>query len=140
MISTDLDNLLKLAFLEGFNTHKAIINSHKTDASWEDIGEAIKEFKKEYKTTVDDILKPTQEKILELYDEVIQHYKEQNITIIKSPFEIPDRTFRFYNVIVHHAIGEINFIDVFSPDRNSARKKFNEIYPEGDYSYCEEKH
>jgi len=57
MIAKDLDNLLKLAFIEGFNTHKAIINSHKTDTSWEEISEAINRLKKEYKTTVDDILK-----------------------------------------------------------------------------------
>jgi hypothetical protein len=62
------------------------------------------------------------------------------MTIIKSPLETPNKIFKFYNVRVHYAIGEIDFIKIFASDRNSARKKFYEIYPEGDYRYCEEEH
>jgi len=137
MIAKDLDELLKLAFIEGFYTHKEKIKSQQI--SWEDVSKEIERLKKEYKTTVDDILKPTQDKILDLYDEVVQHYKEQNLTKMECPAIFPkDKEWRFYKAKVHHAIGEIDYLKINSPNIYSAIKLFYECYPEGNYDYIVE--
>jgi len=52
--------------------------------------------------------------------------------------ESKNKEWRFYKVKVHHAIGEIDYLKIYSPSIYTAIHTFYTAYPEGEYGYIEE--